>query len=185
MNSDELPATVRRLFGVLRERGVRHVLVGGLAMLRYVSGRNTEDVDVIMAASSLKRTPEIIVHSQDRDFARCSYEHLRIDVLLTTNRLFRHVQDQHVSVERLEDVEVPCATIEGLMLLKLYALPSLYRQGDLIRAATYELDILSLIHTHDPDLVPLLAELSHHVSATDLDAIRDVLADIRRRLDRR
>jgi hypothetical protein len=184
VNADGLPAAVQRLFTMLHDRGVPYVLVGGVAMLRYVPGRNTEDLDLIMAAASLKRVPEIRVHSQDKDFARGSFDGLQIDILLTSNRLFHRVQQRYATRQHFQDVDVMCATVQGLLLLKLYALTSLYCQGDLIRAATYELDILSLLHLYNPALEPILAELAPHVSATDLDAVRDVLTDIRRRMER-
>jgi hypothetical protein len=57
-NSDSLLQAVQRLFALLDERGVDYVLVGGIALLTYVEGRNTRDIDLIMALSSLERLPE-------------------------------------------------------------------------------------------------------------------------------
>jgi hypothetical protein len=74
--------------------------------------------------------------------------------------------------------------VEGLLLLKLYALPSLYRQGDFTRVGLYETDVATLIHDYRPPLEPLLAELAHHLSASDLAAVRDVVAEIRQRIER-
>jgi len=48
MNSDFLIETVTRFFALLRERQIEYVLVGGIALLQYVEGRNTEDIDLIM-----------------------------------------------------------------------------------------------------------------------------------------
>lgn len=76
------------------------------------------------------------------------------------------------------------STPEGLVLLKLYALPSLYRQGDVSRAAFYETDILTLMHDHRVDPEPLFAELEPHLSATDLKALRQIVAEIRQRIER-
>ena len=80
--------------------------------------------------------------------------------------------------------EIPCATVEGLILLKLYALPSLYRQGNLVRAALYETDLLTLIHGHQPELEPLFQELAPHVSATDLAALQKIVAELHERIAR-
>jgi hypothetical protein len=55
MNSDVLIETVARFFSLLRERQIDYVLVGGIALLQYVEGRNTEDIDLIMAVSALER----------------------------------------------------------------------------------------------------------------------------------
>jgi hypothetical protein len=48
---DRLYAATARLFDLLAERQVDFVLVGGLAMLQYVTGRNTSDIDLIIARS--------------------------------------------------------------------------------------------------------------------------------------
>jgi len=54
-----------RLFALLAGRNVPYALVGGIALLRYIHGRNTADVDVILSVNSLAAVPEIsIVESQ-------------------------------------------------------------------------------------------------------------------------
>src|ERR1044072_6456339 len=88
MNSDVLIETVARFFSLLRERQIDYVLVGGIALLQYVEGRNTEDIDLIMAVSALERLPELRVETRDVDFAHGKFGDLRVDVLLTTNPLF-------------------------------------------------------------------------------------------------
>jgi predicted nucleotidyltransferase len=80
--------------------------------------------------------------------------------------------------------EFPCATVEGIIVLKLYALPSLYRQGNLVRAALYETDLLTLIHWYRPDLESLFHEIAPHVSTTDLVALRKIAAEIQERIAR-
>ena len=49
--------TVERLFALLGERRIGYLLVGGIALLQYVDGRNTEDIDLILAPSSLDKLP--------------------------------------------------------------------------------------------------------------------------------
>lgn len=44
-----------RLFALLDRRGIAYVFVGGIAMLQYVGGRNTEDIDLIVAPSAVRR----------------------------------------------------------------------------------------------------------------------------------
>jgi hypothetical protein len=123
VEADTLFEAVERLFSLLSERRVEYVLVGGVAMLQYVEGRNTEDIDLIMTLSSLKDLPEITVISQDLDFARGGFEGLQIDLLLTSNPLFECVRRQHTTSRSFVEQEIPCATVEGLILLKMYALP--------------------------------------------------------------
>lgn len=184
MNSDKLLETVAHLFALLEKRKVDYVLVGGIALLQYVEGRNTEDIDLIMALSSLKALPEIEIVSQDMYFARGRYQELQIDLLLTQNPLFAKVGRAYTTRQSFVEREIPCATVEGLLLLKLYALPSLYRQGNFARVGLYENDIATLLQAYRPPLEPLFTELSPHLSSTDLTAVRDVVADIEQRIER-
>jgi hypothetical protein len=158
--------------------------VGGLALLQYVKGRNTEDVDLIMALSSLQKLPEIAVIRRDEYFAEGRFQELRLDVLLTRNPLFERVRAHYTASRAFVEQEIPCATVEGLLLLKLYALPSLYRQGDFARVGLYENDVATLLHYHQPKLEPLWEELSPHLLATDLQSVREIVADIQQRLAR-
>src|SRR6266545_7531030 len=68
MNSDFLIETVARFFALLRERQIECVLVGGIALLQYVEGRNTEDIDLIMSLASLEQLPELRLETRDKDF---------------------------------------------------------------------------------------------------------------------
>ena len=97
MNPDILIETVSSFFSLLRGRQIDYVLVGDIALLQYVEGRNTEDIDLIMALSALERLPELKLESRDVDFARSRFGDLRVDSLLSSNRLF----DECGSVTRL------------------------------------------------------------------------------------
>ncbi len=184
MNSENLPQTVTQLFALLRQRRIDYVLVGGVALLQYIKGRNTEDVDLIMAWSSLQKLPEFIIAKRDEYFAQGHFQELRLDILLTHNPLFEKVQAHYITTQSFAEQEITCATVEGLLLLKLYALPSLYRQGDFARVGLYENDIATLLHYHQSKLEPLWAELSPHLLATDLQSVREIVAEIQQRLAR-
>lgn len=73
---------VQRLFTLLNNRGIRYLLVGGVALLRYVDGRNTEDLDLILSVESLKQVPELSIVDQNTNFARARFDGLRVDLLL-------------------------------------------------------------------------------------------------------
>src|SRR5258706_7124407 len=177
VDPDSLVSTVYELFALLHEREVEYVLVGGIAMLQYIEGRNTEDIDLIMALPSLKKLPEIEVTEKDVYFARGKFRGLQIDVLLTRNRLFDLVRKRFNATQRFVEREIPCATVEGLLLLKLYALPSLYRQGNFARVGLYENDIATLLQAFKPDLRPLFDTLAKHLSETDLASVRGIVTD--------
>lgn len=184
MNSDSLIQSVQDIFSVLEQRKIDYVLVGGIAILHYVEGRNTQDLDLLMAVSSLEKLPELQVSSKDANFVRATYNELQIDILLTQNPLFNKVHRQYSKVEKFLDRDIPLATVEGLLLLKLYALPSLYRQGNFARVGIYENDVAILLHDYQPDISPLLRELSQYVNESDMAEITGVVSDIQKRIKR-
>ena len=184
MNSDSLLQSVQDLFAVLEHRKIDYVLVGGIALLHYVEGRNTQDLDLLMALSSLKKLPELKVSSQEMYFVRAGYSELQIDILLTKNPLFKKVHSKYSKVQRFLDRNIPIATVEGLLLLKLYALPSLYRQGNFARVGIYENDVATLLHDYQPDTSILLAELTKYVNENDLEEIKTIVVDIQNRISR-
>lgn len=172
------------LFTLLGERGIAYLLVGGIAMLRYVEGRNTEDVDLLMSLPSVKQLPEITIEEQSDFFIRGRFRSVRVDVLLTTNAVFAEVQQSFGTRHRFAELEVPTATPAGLILLKLYALPSLYRQGLFDRISVYEGDIASLIQRHQRDVTPLLQRLQPHLEPGDLAELHKIIHDIQARIAR-
>jgi len=184
VNSDPLIETVARFFSLLRERQIEYVLVGGIALLQYIEGRNTEDIDLIMAVSSLERLPELVVETRDDDFARGRFGDLKVDVLLTINPLFDEVRKRYTTTRRFVEQDIPCATVEGLILLKLYALPSLYRQGNFTRVGLYENDVATLLHAHDPPVERLLDELSPYLSESDTSQVNQIVSEIQLRITR-
>ena len=184
MNSDSLIQSVQDLFSVLEQRKTDYVLVGGIALLHYVEGRNTQDLDLLMALSSLEKLPEFNISSQDLYFVRAEYGELQIDILLTKNPLFKKVHSKYSKEQRFLDRNIPIATVEGLLLLKLYALPSLYRQSNFSRVGIYENDIATLLHDYEPDINALLVELSKFVNESDLAEIKNIVADIQKRIKR-
>lgn len=184
MNADSLLTQVEKLFDLLDSRKVDYVLAGGIALLTYVEGRNTQDIDLIMALPSLEKLTEIKIESQDMYFARGRFGELQIDVLLSKNPLFEKVAKEYSAEKQFLDRKIRCATVEGLLLLKLFALPSLYRQGSFERVGIYENDIATLIHAFNPDMKPLLAELGHHLNETDMTEARSILTEIEGRIRR-
>jgi hypothetical protein len=184
MNSDLLIETVARFFSLLRERDIDYVLVGGIALLQYVEGRNTEDIDLIMAVSALEQLPELTLETRDGDFARGKFGNLKVDVLLTSNPLFDEVRKRYTTSKRFVEQEILCVTVEGLILLKLYALPSLYRQGNFTRVGLYENDVATLMHIHNPPLESILNELAQYLNAGDLEQVKQIIEEIQQRLRR-
>ncbi|WP_330205253.1 hypothetical protein [Cyanobacterium sp. Dongsha4] len=88
MNSNKLLENVNQLFKILENRKINYLLVGGVALLSYIEGRNTQDIDLILSVDELNQLPEMIVNEQKKDFIRGSFGFLQIDILLTQNNLF-------------------------------------------------------------------------------------------------
>jgi hypothetical protein len=181
---EQLERNLRDLFALLNQRQIPYLLVGGIAMLTYVDGRNTKDVDLVLSVKSLERIPEIAVLERDHDFARCAFAGVRVDVLFTTNPLFELVQEQHATPHRFLETEVRCATVEGLITLKLYALLSLYRQGDGQRIGLYENDIFMLCERYRPKMEPIFATIRAHVDDGQIGELRSIVLDIEARIAR-
>jgi len=167
---------------LLRDQGIPHVLVGGLAMRVYVSARNTEVIDLIFAASDLSRLPGVDLVEQTDWFVAARYGPLKVDFLLTRNDLFDEVRQGHSEEHHFQGNSLQCATPLGLIALKLYALPSLYRQGQIDRADLCETDITMLLRAYPHDDATIMKILSPHLADHDIYAIGQVLAEIRRRL---
>ncbi len=181
---DSLHAATDALFGVLLERQVQFVVVGGMALLQYVAGRNTRDIDIIMAVGDLDRLPEFGIESGDRNFARLTFQGVQVDILLTVNSLFELVRERYATLREFNDRVLPCATPDGLVLLKLFALPSLYREGDVSRIALYEADIRMLLADYEIRTDSLLDVLTRYLLTSDVAELRKVVEGIRRDIAR-
>ena len=182
MSDANLLETTRRFIRTLESENIPHVLVGGLAVLQYVDGRNTRDIDLIIAAEDLERLPGFLLEEKNDWFATGICGPLRVDLLFTANPLFAHVREHHSEERSFLNARLRCATPQGIILLKLFALPSLYRQGNIDRAALYETDILQLLHHHPLESGTLLNTLAPHMITSDINALRNVLTDIDARL---
>lgn len=176
--AEDLMAAMRRLTEALEQDGIPHVLVGGLAVLQFIEGRNTRDIDIIIAASDIPRLPDFRLEERNEWFATGLCGPLRVDLLFTANPLFLEVLERRSEPRDFNGARLNCATPAGILLLKLFALPSLYRQGNIERAALYETDILQLLHRHPQPPEELLAALAPHLPASDINALRQVLAEI-------
>lgn len=184
MNADSLLAQVEQLFNLLDTREIDYVLVGGIAFLTYVEGRNTQDIDLIMALPSLEKLLEIKIESQDMYFAWGKFGELQIDILLTKNPLFARVEKAYTTTKQFMDRNIRCATVDGLILLKLFALPSLCSQGSFERVGIYENDIAALMNAFNPKMEPLFQELGKHLNKDDMAETQKIVTDIESRIQR-
>jgi len=177
-----VPQDAMDLFRLLHERRVEYLLVGGLAMLTYVKGRNTKDVDLLISVAALEKLPELKIEDRNDLFARGKFKSIQVDLLLTTNPLFKIVAEKFATKHPFEELAVPTATVEGMILLKLFALPSLYRQFDWERIHVYESDVKTLLALHKPAMEPLFALLEKHILPTDLTELKKIVSEEQQRI---
>ncbi len=183
-STEDFLQSVDALFDALTEQDVDYVLVGGIALLSYVEGRNTQDIDLILSRVALESLSNIAIVSENKDFVRGAFDQLQVDILLTQNDLFRQVLEQFSTERQFGERTIRCATVDGLFVLKCYALPSLYRQGDFSRASIYENDLLLLLLNYSVDVDSLLSLLSQHLLATDLAEVESIIGEIQSRIRR-
>lgn len=184
MEFGDLLAAVEFLFFNLEDRQIEYLLVGDIAMLSYGEGRNTQNIDFILSKQALDKLPELVVLEENRDFIRGNFGSLQVDVLLTQNELFDLVNQRYAVQKQFGDRTIRCVTVEGLIILKLYALPSLYRQGNFDRVSLYESDITQLLLRYPTQLESTFTILAPHLLESDLQAIRETVSDIESRIQR-
>ena len=73
-------------------------------------------------------------------------------------------------------------SVPGLVLLKLYAMPLLYRQENFDRVSIYESDIMLLLMNYTVDIEAIMKLLSKYVLESDLLEIRETVSGIQRRI---
>lgn len=181
---DNLSENIDRLFALLKQRDINYLLVGDLALLSYVDGRNTQDIDLIISPKDLTSLPELTIVDQHQNLVKATFDNLQVDILLTQNSLFKHIAKNCTISRQFGDLTVRCVTVEGLLVLKLYALPSLYRQNKFDRASIYENDILLLLLKYPTELDPIWKLLKKHLLPIDITEIQEITADIQKRIQR-
>jgi len=183
-NTDQFVQFIENIFDTLTDRNIDYLLVGGVALLSYVDGRNTQDIDLILAKSDLKALPEITIIEENNDFIRGEFRNLTIDILLTQNKLFNKIIQEFATIRQFGTKNIRCVSVEGLIILKFYDLPSLYRQGKFERVSIYENDILLLLLNYSVDLKEVLQILSNYLLPSDLEELNEIATDIESRIKR-
>jgi hypothetical protein len=155
-------------------------------MLNYIEGRNTEDIDLVFDEGQISRVDGLEVISKDQDFCRAQFENIQIDLLLTNNKVFKYVLKHCSSRTSYADAtDIAIASPMGLIILKLYALPSLYRQGQFDRATLYESDITQLLRKYPVTITEVLKPLKPPVLlGSDLEEVKNIFLDIQSRINK-
>ncbi|MFM7579096.1 MAG: hypothetical protein ACKO5Q_19445, partial [Microcystaceae cyanobacterium] len=70
MNANKLLEDIDDLFNTLDRLNINYLLVGGIALLSYIEGRNTQDIDLILSRQDLDNLSTIKIIEENNDFIR-------------------------------------------------------------------------------------------------------------------
>lgn len=180
----QYPQLLHDFLRILQERKIPFVVVGGIALLNYIHGRNTEDINLILSAPRLTDLPELVVRDRNEMFARADFGGLQVDLLFLEHPLFAEIAQRFSAPIQYQIGSIPTATVEGLILLKLFALRSLYRQFDLDRVTIYEADVTQLLDRTARVDGFFLGILAKHLPVSDLKKVGSILHESRQKIRR-
>ncbi len=175
------------LIALLETKGIDYALVGGVAMMALAPNvRATDDYDFIGRQSDFESISELSKVSSDKNFGRYRHNATIVDALFVENPVFAYALKTYQADCAIANTTVRSLSPSGIALLKLYALPSLYLQGQHIRVATYEQD-LEVLFIVDPNIDDnaLLNFLSKHLVASQIAELKNTCQDIRQKLARK
>jgi hypothetical protein len=177
MNDSQLPQDVNAFLDTLQSAGVDYMIVGGIALLQYIEARNTEVIDVILSLTDSDKIQGLVLEEVNEFSARGKFGLLTVDILRSESPFFRYVQERHGVDGFFLNRSLHTASAKGLALLKLYALPSLYRQHQHTRVHIYEADLQSLILHGQFKNEELLSELIDFMSPNDIHELSKILVE--------
>ncbi|MEN8446144.1 MAG: hypothetical protein ABG776_14150 [Cyanobacteria bacterium J06555_13] len=175
------------LIELLETRGIDYALVGGVAMMAITpDARATDDYDFIGQRSDFESLSELSQVSADKNFGRYRHNSTIVDALFVENPVFAHALKQYQADCVIAGKTIRSLSPSGIALLKLYALPSLYLQGQHVRVATYEQD-LEVLFIIDPDIDEgaLLTFLNKYLVESQVAELKDTCEGIRKKLSRK
>ena len=170
--------TIHSLFEVLDKSNANYLIVGDIAFLTYIKGRNTEDLSIILALEDALEIPDLVIQEQDQDFARAQFRDVQVDLLRPHNPFFQMILDTYATEMTDQERSIRVVSPRGLLLLKLFALPSLYRQANLDRVRLYEGDIGMLLDAFPDEVDILIENLGPYLPSSDIKELRKLLLEI-------
>lgn len=177
----DIAAASERLLDALKRDQIPFTLVGDLAMLSHIEGRNTCVIDLIVSLSDLTQVQGIEVQEVNEQFAMIRYAGLRVNALRPECPVFQLVHRQFSELREFEHRTIRTATMEGLMLLKLFAIPAFHRSHQIEKTGLCEADITSLIHHGCTTGAELLQSLKPHLEEGEFSELRQVLTDLEKK----
>ena len=184
MDDSRIPQDVNQFLDELTSSGVDYLLVGGIALLQYIDGRNTEDIDLILSLPDGAKIEGLVLHEVNEYFARGSFGVLTVDILRSENPFFQTIKKNEATMAEFLGRNLNTVTARGLILLKLYALPSLYRQHQHTKTHIYEADIQSLLEVCQASSESLMTSLRSYLPDNDLNELAKILEEFQQHRNR-
>lgn len=187
MNFDNLPKSVDEFLKLLSRNEIEIVIVGGIALLSYMQDRNTQDLDLIISPADFRKiSASLKVIEADDDFANCeTFDGLKVDFLFTDNAIFNYVKKAFCQKRIYREGSFYVATVEGLVLMKLYAWADLYLNGNvfndkylLTKSLRYKNDIEILLLNYEIDLIPLKKILKKNLKASKFGLVENLIKQL-------
>ncbi len=187
MNPENLPKSVDNFLKLLAQNKIEMVIVGGIALLSYMQDRNTQDLDLIISkADFYKISPFLEVLEADDNFANCeTFDGLKVDFLFTDNAIFSYVKKVFCQKRVYQEGSFFIATVEGLVLMKLYAWADLYLNGNLFedkylltKSLRYKNDIEVLLLNYEINLAPLERILKKNLEPAKFDLVENLIKEL-------
>ncbi len=187
MNADNLPKSVDNFLKLLSHHKIDIVIVGGIALLSYMQDRNTQDLDLIISKTDFyKLSPSLKIVESDENFANCeTHDGLKVDFLFTDNAIFNYVKKAFCQKRDYQEGSFYIATVEGLVLMKLYAWADLRFNGSLFddkylltKSLRYKNDIEVLLLNYEIDLVPLERILKKNLDASKFGLVENLIKQL-------
>ncbi len=184
MNPDNLPKSVDNFLKLLAQNYIEIVIVGGIALLSYMQDRNTQDLDLIISRADFNKiSASLNVLETDDNFANCeTLDGLKVDFLFTDNTIFNYVKKGFSQKRTYREGSFFIATVEGLVLMKLYAWADLYLNGKLFddkylltKSLRYKNDIEVLLLNYEINLVPLEKILKKNLELSKFELVKDLM----------
>jgi len=187
MNFDNLPNSVDKFLKLLTRNEIEIVIVGGIALLSYMRDRNTQDLDLIVSRADFRQlAPFLKTIEADENFANCeTFDGLKVDFLFAENAIFNYVKKAFSQKRSFQEGSFYVATVEGLVLMKLYAWADLYQNGSLFndkflltKALRYRNDIEVLLLNYEINLTPLERILEKNLEASKFALVENLIKQL-------
>lgn len=187
MDFGNLPNSVDKFLKLLSQNDIDIVIVGGIALLSYIQDRNTQDLDLIVSKADFRKlAPSLKVVETDENFANCeTFDDLKVDFLFAENAIFNYVKKGFSQKRSYQEGSFFIATVEGLILMKLYAWADLYLNGSafndkflLTKSLRYKNDIEVLLLNYEINLSPLKKILKKNLEASKFELVENLIKQL-------